>query len=381
MKKKITIIGLGYVGFPSYLLMLQKKLNVFGYDNDEILIKKIKTGKFISKESSIQKLYIKNLSRIKISNRLEKSDIFIICVPTPIKKGNKADISIVLDIISKLNKIVDNKNCIIIESTCPPLTTKLIYNKLSKKKVMLAYCPERVFPGNTFNEMKNNIKIIGGINPLSSNYAETFYKNLGVKNIIKTNAVEAELIKLTENSFRDTTIAFANEISLISDKYKTDAKRIINIANTHPRISIPMPGIGVGGHCIPVDPYFLIDKKIKSNLIRESRKINNLRPYHIARKIKKFSKLYKIKFNKFPKILLLGKSYKEDIDDIRNSPSIKIFDILNNQGENVIIFDPLTDKKKLSVKEILKFDLIFKLVAHKNFTYLRKYKKINLIDF
>ena len=361
--------------------MLEKKLNVIGYDKNKTLLSQIRTGKFKSKEISIQKLYKKNLPRIHVINKLEKSDIFFICVPTPIKKNKKADISYVVKAIDEIAKVAEEKNCIIIESTCPPQTTQQMRKRINLKNLMFAYCPERVLPGNTFNEMKNNIKIIGGVNQSSTTYVETFYKNLGVKKLIKTNDIEAELIKLTENSFRDTSIAFANEISSISEKYNVDAKKIIRLANTHPRVAIPFPGIGVGGHCIPVDPYFLIDKKYKSNLIKISRKINDSRPKIIAKKIINLSNSFRAKFKKSPKILLLGKSYKANIDDIRNSPAIEIFKIIKKNNRPVTIFDPLTDNKKISKEKISKFDLIFELVPHDKFKFLKKNKKINLINF
>ena len=227
MKKKITVIGLGYVGFPSYLLMLEKKFNVIGYDKNRKLLSSIRNGKYISKEKSIQTLYKKNLSKIKLINKLENSDIFIICVPTPIKKNKKADISYVENVFNDINKVIEEKNTIIIESTCPPFTTINLRKKIKVKNINIAYCPERVFPGNTFVEMKNNTKIVGGVDKASTNIAKDFYKSLGVKKIIKTNSLEAEIIKLTENSFRDTSIAFANEISSLSDFYNVDGKKII----------------------------------------------------------------------------------------------------------------------------------------------------------
>ena len=381
MKKKITVIGLGYVGFPSYLLMLEKKLNVYGYDKNQQLLNRIKNGKYLSKEKSIQALYKKYLSKIKLINKLTKSDIFIICVPTPIKKNNKADLSFVGKAIIEINKVIQDNNTIIVESTCPPLTTRNIKKKLKFKNIKLAYCPERVFPGNTFNEMQNNTKIIGGIDKISTNLVTSFYRSLGVKKIIKTNDIEAEIIKLTENSYRDTTIAFANEISLISDSYKVDAKKIIKVANTHPRVSIPSPGIGVGGHCIPVDPYFLIENLSQNSLIKISRKINNTRPRIIAKKIKNLLNLFKLKFHRNPRILFLGKAYKPNIDDTRNSPAIEIYKNIKKFNRQTFIYDPIVDKKKISRKSILDYDLVIELVSHDEFKILKKDNKIKIVNF
>lgn len=381
MKKKITVIGLGYVGFPTYLLILKKKFNVLGYDKNKKLLKDIQDGKFLSKEPSIQKLYKKNLKKIKLINKLEESDIFIICVPTPIKKNKEADISLVNKAIKEISLVVKKNNCIIIESTCPPKTTIQLQKKYLPGDVMMAYCPERVFPGNSLYEIKNNTRVIGGTNDKSTQYVFNFYKKLGIKNIKNTTDIEAELIKLVENSFRDTTIAFANEVSSICEQFNLNANKIIDIANTHPRIKIPKPGIGVGGHCIPVDPYFLMNKKYASSLIKISRKINDMRPFIIAKKITKIIEKFKKNYKKNPRVLLLGKSYKPNTDDIRNSPAITIFNILEKKNKKLTFFDPIVDQKNISRKFISEFDIIFELVPHNKFKFLDKIKNINLIKF
>jgi UDP-N-acetyl-D-mannosaminuronic acid dehydrogenase len=407
-KKKILIFGLGYVGLPLYLILQSKNLDVIGYDIDDEKINLLKKKKFIFNEKSLSILYhklIKN-KKFRVVNEFVNSDIYIICVPTPVKKNNKFDNKYIKKCFNLIIKNLKNNDLIIIESTCEPLTTENLYSQIKKERkdlfennmsVNIAYCPETIIPGNTLNEMKKNIKLIGGINEKSANEARKVYLKYN-KNIILTSSILAELAKLSQNAYRDVNIALANEIDNICKKQDVHTLDLINLSNLHPRVNIHQPSIGVGGHCIPVDPWFLTKNYTSTNLIKTSREINDDRPKYFYKKLLNFIKKYQKDNNlKNIKIGLLGLSYKPNIDDTRESPSLKIISFfLKHKTKKILlkINDPLLGKKinitnknldntELN-KTIMWSDLIVLLVNHdtyKNNIKIQKMKnKIVLPD-
>ena len=261
---KATFLGLGYVGLPTAVLAADNGFEVLGVDINKSKINKIQKGKFDFQDKKINKLLSKSISsgKLKLSTKPKKSDIFFIVVPTPFKKIKKIDLSFVNSALNSIVPLLESGNLIIIESTVSLFTTNKILKEIYsqrpdlKNEIFLAYCPERVLPGNTYNELIQNDRIIGGIDKLSSKKAVDFYKSFVKGEIFITDPTTAEMSKLTENAFRDSQIAFANEISMICDEAGIKSHELIALANKHPRVNILNPGSGVGGHCIPVDPLF-----------------------------------------------------------------------------------------------------------------------------
>lgn len=396
---KINIIGLGYVGLPTFLLLSSKKFEVTGYDIDDKKIQNIKKFKSSKFETQIKKLIAKLLikKKLKIKNKITPSDVYIICVPTPIKKiGNliKPDLQPINGSINQINKFIKTNDTVIIESTIPIGTTNLIRNKLMKNKpndfkINIAYSPERVLPGKVIKELIHNDRIIGIDTNKTKFLVKKIYNSFVKGNIKFTNIKTAEMVKLAENSFRDLNIAFANEISVIAKKNKINVNEVIKIANYHPRVNIHSSGIGVGGHCIPVDPWFLIFQNPKdTKLLETSRKINDYKPNIITKDILKNILNFKKQYNFKPTISLFGFTYKADVNDFRNSPSIKIYKKLLSKKIKPLIVDPYINSevelKSTKIKEaIKKSDLIFILVRHKVFLkHLKKTpKNKKIIDY
>ncbi len=360
----ITVIGMGYIGLPTALLLANSRTQINCIDIDENKISNLKKGKLFLKENNLKKLFLKKKKYLKFSKKLIKSKTYIICLPTPTKKisrfNYKEDLSIINKFLSKLEKIIQKDNLIIIESTCPPNTALNFYRKINKKtRVHVSTCPERAIPGSTIKEMTFNPRIIGSSSKFAFKKTKSVYNNFVRGKMYNTSLVEAELVKLFENTFRDVNIALSSELQSISDKFDLNTNKIFKLANLHPRVNILKSGIGVGGHCIPVDPWFLIQKK-KNSIIYNSRVIN------LKQEEKVFNKVKKILIKK-RNILLFGITYKENIDDIRNSPALNIIKKLKNIYPKVNIFDPVNSNyNNVSFKDLkkLKFDLLVVFVKH-----------------
>lgn len=330
--KKISVLGLGYVGLPTALLFADSGFEVSGFDINSDLINSINNNTFKSEEPNIEKLLRKvvDLNKFSCTNSLKKADIYIICVPTP-KINNKSNLSFIYDSIDLIATVIENNSLVIIESTIPIGITKdcasILFKKrndLERRKIFFAHCPERVLPGDAINEIKNNDRVIGGIDKKSTEIASNIYKQFCTGEILTTSSDTAEMIKLSENTFRDVNIALANELSLIADNFKIDINEVIRIANRHPRVNIHKPGIGVGGHCIPVDPYFLIEKQdYKTSIIKTSRELNIEKETFIFKKIKNIIS----KRKKINNIYFYGLTYKPNISDFRESPSLRILEM------------------------------------------------------
>ena len=292
----IQIIGLGYIGLPTMALISSKKIKVHGVDINSEIVDNVNKGVVHINEPGVEDMIYSAYENDLISASLKpkKAEVHVIVVPTPFKNNFEPDISYVLSAASSLIDILNEGDLIIIESTSPVGTTEKVKNFVFNKrkdlqdKLFFAYCPERILPGNAIYELAKNDRVIGGLNSISSNIAKLFYEKFVDGNLFITNSKTAELCKLTENSSRDIQIAFANELSMICEKANVDVRELIDLANRHPRVNILNPGVGVGGHCIAVDPYFIMsDFPDESKIISMARNVNNDKTNWCINKIKK----------------------------------------------------------------------------------------------
>jgi UDP-N-acetyl-D-mannosaminuronic acid dehydrogenase len=353
--KKISVLGMGYIGLPTACMLANSGYEVLGVDIDEEIINKLNSGKLHIEEPELEKIFssaFKN-NRLRVSLEPERSDVFIIAVPTPLDYRNKADLSYVISAANKIKEKIKKGNLVILESTSPPGTTRNIVGKIiangtgfiAGRDYYLAFCPERVLPGKIVYELENNDRIVGGVDKKSSEAAESIYKTFVKGKIFLTDLETSELVKLAENTYRDINIAFANELSLICKDYGIDIREVIKYANMHPRVKILNPGPGVGGHCIPIDPWFILeDTDRKDTLIEKCRKINNSMPFIISEEIAEIVGKYRD-----PKVTIFGFSYKENVGDIRESPAIVINKELMEKGIKVLIYDPLVVNTKYNL--------------------------------
>ena len=379
--KSICVIGLGYIGLPTASLLGTKGYTVTGVDVSPKVVDTINQGKIHIVEPDLDILVKSavNSGNLKASLEPVKADVFIIAVPTPFKDNFVPDLSYVEQASKAIAPFIEPGNLVILESTSPVGTTEEYVAKIfqeyghdTDKDVFVAHCPERVLPGRILIELVQNDRIVGGINPKSTTAAANFYKEFVSGQVLETDSRTAELSKLTENSFRDVNIAFANELSLICDKENIDVWSLIALANRHPRVNILQPGPGVGGHCIAVDPWFIIDRAPEeARLIKTARLVNDSKPDWVIKKIVE-------KANKFkkPTIACLGLAFKADVDDLRESPSIEIVSKLQALNiADVIVCEPNIhehSKFELSTLEnaLATADIIVVLVDHKEFKTL-----------
>lgn len=348
----VCVIGLGYIGLPTALFIAQKGQRVLGVDINQEVVNSLSNGLVHIEENGLQETLLTAASRyeIEFSSCIKTARVYLICVPTPIKKGTsnfEPDLTYVHNVVAELVKHLSGDELIILESTCPVGTTNKIHEDLIKLKpdlssLSIAYCPERVLPGNIMYELEHNSRIVGGISEHAADQASDFYSSLIAGDVHKTDAKTAEMCKLTENCFRDVNIAFANEVSMLCDRYGIEARKLISLTNLHPRVEILSPGAGVGGHCIAVDPWFLVNNNEDlARLIRTAREVNSAKTQWVSDKI---SKTYlELKQNQPFPIILLGISYKPNIDDLRESPGLVIANDLKEKGFNVIISDPYVE--------------------------------------
>jgi UDP-N-acetyl-D-mannosaminuronic acid dehydrogenase len=386
--KKVCVIGLGYIGLPTASILATHGFDVTGVDVNSEIIEVVNKGGVHIKEPGLHAIVQAAISsgRLKIQNKPEKADIFIIAVPTPITKYKKADLSYIKTATKAIAPLIRKNNLIILESTSPPGTCKDVlvpifnsFNLNVKNDYYLAHCPERVLPGYTLKELIQNDRIIGGINKESSEKAAQFYREFIEGNIYLTDSATAEMVKLMENTYRDVNIALANELAKISEKIGINAWEVVKLANVHPRVNLHTPGPGVGGHCIAVDPWFILEKNpSEAKIISLSRKINDGMPEYVVGQIKRLVE----KIDK-PKISILGVAYKGNIDDTRESPALKIIAELKKFGINYSIYDPHVTKFKYklsSLKDTLNnADCIVILTNHKEFEGLNPQEIIKFV--
>lgn len=363
----ITILGMGYIGLPTAIVFAKAGFTVKGFDVNKKVIETLKAGHIHIVEPSLQEAFEEALKsgRLIPTDKLEKSDVFIIAVPTPFKKDHEdkiADLSYVESASKLVATVLEENNLVILESTVPPMTTKLMTDILeresgiSRDKFMSVHCPERVLPGRILYELEHNDRVIGAERREAGEYTKVIYDAMVKEGTCYiTDDITAEMCKLVENTFRDVNIAFANELSVICDKLGIDVFELIKLANKHPRVNILTPGAGVGGHCLAVDPWFIVEKFPKeANVIREARLINDYKPRFIVNKVDEI-----LKGNKELTVGVLGLAYKPDIDDLRESPAMEIAEILRDKGYKVVACEPNVKNKEVNRFELYSFDEIF----------------------
>ena len=394
---KVVMIGLGYIGLPTAALIAQSKTHVHGVDINSALVETINAGKIhiIEPELDVAVANAVKEGYLKASTIPVQANNYLIVVPTPFKAKNEPDISFVEAATKTILPLLKEGDLYIIESTSPIGTTekmtKLIYQERPdlKGKLNIAYCPERVLPGNVMYELVHNDRVIGGIDEKSTEKAVSFYSQFIKGDLHKTNARTAEMCKLVENSSRDVQIAFANELSLICDKADINVWELISLANKHPRVNILQPGCGVGGHCIAVDPYFIVsDYPMESKIIGIAREINNYKSFWCAEKIQSTRLQFEITHGRKPSIALMGLAFKPNIDDLRESPAKYIAQkvLQNANNEEYFIVEPNIESHKVfkltNYKEAVeKADIIVFLVAHKEFENLKISQEKTILDF
>lgn len=399
-KKTVCVIGLGYIGLPTAALLANKGYNVAGVDVNEEVVSTINNGKIHIVEADLDALVKSAISsgKLKAFNKIQPSDVYIICVPTPFRKHNKIpepNIDHVLLATKSIAPFIKPGDLIILESTSPVGTTEKIQQTLidycpDLKEIYIAYCPERVLPGKIMTEIIENDRIVGGITLTSTTKVVEFYRSFVNGNILETDSKTAEMCKLAENSFRDLNIAFANELSMICDKQQINVWDLIRLANKHPRVNILQPGTGVGGHCIAVDPWFIISQNLEnSKLIRTAREVNDYKAQWVIDKIKSIAAKHLLETGVKPKITCLGLSFKPDIDDLRESKALEVAETLLLEGHEISAVEPnITSYKNLKLKNLLdaidQADIICVLVKHREFLNSKikeKLIKYGAIDF
>lgn len=388
---KILIAGLGYIGLPTAALIAKNQLNVSGFDINAQVVDTVNRGEIHIVEPGLADLVqqVVGSGYLKASTEPAKADVFMIAVPTPFTKNNEPDISFVEEVTRRFIPFLEEGNLFIIESTCPVGTTekmnRLIFSERPELegKIYIAYCPERVLPGKVIDELEHNDRVIGGIDEASSDIAAKFYTLFVRGELHRTNAKTAEMCKLTENSARDVSIAFANELSIICDKAGINIWELIYLANKHPRVNILQPGVGVGGHCIAVDPWFIVSEfPLESKIIRTAREINNYKPLWVLDRIKSVILRYVELHGRKPRVALMGLAFKPDIDDLRESPALYIAnEMLHFDKAEVFYVEPNlpSDSPKLaafgSVLSVCEAydvaDVVVFLVAHREFRQLK----------
>ena len=352
-KATVCVMGLGYIGLPTASILATRGYHVTGVDVRPDVVETINRGDIHIEEPDLDILVRSAVGsgQLTAANEPVAADVFIICVPTPITEDHRPDLSYVEQASKAIKPFVKSGNLIVLESTSPPQTTRDIVVPTAVpddltvgEDVFVAHCPERVLPGRILLEAVQNDRVIGGMTPACAQRAREFYESFVAGEIFTTSATAAEVTKLVENSYRDVNIGFANELSMLADNLDVDPLEIIQLANRHPRVNILTPGPGVGGHCISVDPWFLVHAAPElTPLIRMAREVNDRKPHFLVEHIKKLA----AQFNS-PVIGCLGLAYKADVDDLRESPSLEITRDLIAAGHNVMACDPFVSADRFN---------------------------------
>jgi UDP-N-acetyl-D-mannosaminuronic acid dehydrogenase len=393
---KAIFIGLGYIGLPTAAVVAKSGIQVVGVDVNPDVVETINQGRIHIVEPNLDKVVKEVVSKgsLKASSVPEEGDAFFIVVPTPFKQNHRADISYVESATRAVIPFLREGNLFVIESTSPVMTTEriaeLIFRERPelKEKIYIAYCPERVLPGNVLYELEHNDRVIGGINPGSAEKAAAFYAHFVKGELHQTNARTAEMCKLTENSSRDVQIAFANELSIICDRAGIDVWELIALANKHPRVNILQPGSGVGGHCIAVDPWFIVsDFPEQAQIIKRARETNDYKADWCANRVLEACEQYTNKSGREPVVACMGLAFKPDIDDLRESPAKYITSrIISEARAEVLVVEPNVAAHKtfnlMNYQEAYrKADIIVWLVRHKEFVNMPFDENKTELDF
>ena len=389
--KTVSVVGLGYIGLPTAAVIASRGINVIGVDVSHHAVDTINAGNVHIVEPDLDMVVRSAVKagNLKAVKKPEKAEAFMVAVPTPFKEDYQADLSYIEAAAKAIAPVLEKGNLVILESTSPVGATEELANWLAEARpdltfpqtagneadINIAHCPERVLPGHVLRELVENDRVIGGMSEECSKKAVALYKTFVVGECLLTNARTAEMAKLTENSFRDVNIAFANELSMICDKLDINVWELIKLANRHPRVNILNPGPGVGGHCIAVDPWFIVSSAPETaKLIRQAREVNDAKPHYVLKQITDAADQFKK-----PVIACLGIAFKADIDDLRESPALDITKMLaqNNEAE-VLVVEPNINElpealaalgvKLVSIEEALeRSNTLAVLVDHKEF--------------
>lgn len=376
---KLNIIGLGYIGLPTSLMFAANGVEVVGTDLKDELVNTLNEGKLTFEEEGLEDIFNKALENgIEFKNEYEKTNKYIITVPTPyIKLSKIIDAKYVIAATKQVLEVCEPGTILVIESTISPGTIERFIRPIIEAKgfkigedIHLVHAPERIIPGRMIYELENNSRTIGADSIEIGNEVKSWYKAFCKNEIVVTDIKTAEMSKVVENTFRDINIAFANELAKICDRENMDVYELIRISNKHPRVNILQPGPGVGGHCISVDPWFLVgDYPDIVNVIRGAREVNDGMPQFVFDKIHKIMKENNIK--DYSKVGLYGLTYKENVDDVRESPTLQLMEIFEKYNmDNIKIYDPLV-KKKMYSNQVMTLDdfmsdteMIVVLVGH-----------------
>lgn len=352
--QKLCVVGMGYIGLPTATLFADAGVKVAGVDVSPSIIETINSGRAHFGEANLDALLAKVVAsgKLKAHAAPQAADAFILAVPTPFLPEHQPDLTYVIAAAKSIAPVLAKGNLVVLESTSPVGTTEQVCELLAslrpdltfpregvhKPDVCVAYCPERVLPGRILDELVNNARVIGGVTRACGQRALKLYKIIVKGTCSVTTARTAEMAKLAENAFRDVNIAYANELSVICDKIGVDVWELIKITNLHPRVKILEPGPGVGGHCIAVDPWFIVAKTpAEAKLIRAAREVNDAKPHFVLSKLRKMIS----EFPSRPKVACLGLSYKADVDDLRESPAVEIVHLLAaDKTSDVVVVEP-----------------------------------------
>ena len=377
---KICVMGLGYIGLPTASLLANRGYKVHGVDVVQKTVDTINAGKIHIVEPDLDTFVQSavNSGNLVADVKPAQADIFIIAVPTPFKANHVPNVDYIISATKSIAPYIQEGNIVILESTSPVGTTDLMEETLKNEgvdteKIYFAHCPERVLPGKIMHELVHNDRIVGGTTKEATNVTAAFYRTFVTGQVLETDARTAEMAKLTENSFRDVNIAFANELSMLSDKFGIDVWELIKLANRHPRVNILQPGCGVGGHCIAVDPWFIVDAaKGDAKIIKTAREVNDYKSEWVVEKVKNAALTFEKEHGKKAKVACMGLAFKPNIDDLRESPALYIAQRLRDEGLEILAVEPnIKSHPELNIvdytKAVDEADIIVFLVSHKEF--------------
>lgn len=383
VNKTVCVVGLGYIGLPTAALLATNGYQVVGVDLNIHAVETINRGQIHIVEPDLD-AYVRSsvaAGKLKAYTKPEQADIYMICVPTPFHEGGdipQPNIDYVLAATRSIAHLVKAGDLVILESTSPVGTTQRMGEVLQEtgvdiSSINVAYCPERVLPGKIMIELVENDRVVGGLTPEATRLVSNFYRSFVRGEVLETDAQTAEMCKLTENSYRDVNIAFANELSLLCANAGINVWRLIELANRHPRVNILQPGAGVGGHCIAVDPWFIVARDpANARLIRTAREVNNFKTEWAIEQIKIAVADALARSGRRPKVACLGLAFKPDIDDLRESPALHIALRLQAQGYDVVVVEPnISSHSELSLVDLdealATADVLAVLVKHRQF--------------
>lgn len=391
-----VFMGLGYIGLPTAAFVASKGLNILGVDINPTVVDTINNGKIHIVEPALEEIVrsVVSAGNLRAALKPETANAYFIVVPTPFKQNHKADISYVESAAKAVIPLLKEGDLFVVESTSPVMTTEkiaaLIWNERPELEghIYVAYCPERVLPGNVIYELEHNDRVIGGINEESTQKAIEFYSKFVKGKLHPTNSRTAEMCKLTENASRDVQIAFANELSIICRKAGINVWELIELANKHPRVNILQPGCGVGGHCIAVDPWFIIsDYPEQAQIIKRSRETNDYKSDWCANQVLEVCEQFEAEKGREPVVACMGLAFKPDIDDLRESPAMYITSrIISESNADVSVVEPNIEKHRtfnlINYKDAYeKADIVVWLVAHTPFFSVEKDESKVELDF